>query len=118
LTGRGAVTLNTKKKYIDDYIVVDVVNDGSSPSVAITLAALGWEGSTAPFTQAITVTGLEATELPLISLQMPDGSSTSMDTYAFEFDKVSQCEVTANTLTFQCDEVKPTIDLLLIVKRG
>ena len=66
-----------------------------------------WTGSSAPYTQAVTVSGILATDCPHIT---PVYSSTLSTALAQKeaWSMVSKAETSANTVTFTCFEEKPT----------
>lgn len=70
-----------------------------------TLYSDSWDGSTAPYTQTINVTGILSTDKPVVGLSSP--SLSNLDSWSF----VSSVQSGSGTLTFQCFEDKPTVNL-------
>lgn len=87
--------------------VYQPVGDYAAPSVAksVTLAASGWTGSEAPFTQTVNVTGATATNVKVVS-----PAYASVDEYAA--CGVKAAAEGAGTITFACTTV-PENDLTI-----
>ena len=75
-----------------------------------TLANTGWTGSSAPYTKAVTVTGiLAAGKPPIVDVTLSETWSTAMIEDE-EWAKIKRIAYTNNTLTFYATEV-PTVSL-------
>lgn len=79
-----------------------------------TLTASGWSGSTAPYTQTVTVSGITSSHNPIIDVVMSGTYSTDQqrnDQWGYIYRAVTG----TNSITFYAS-VKPTIDLPIRVK--
>lgn len=82
-----------------------------SLDVTVTLGT-SWTGSAAPYSQSVTVTGLLATDSPILDIQ------TSLNNYAVEEENwmnIFKAESSADKLTFYAKE-KTTVNLTIKVK--
>ena len=66
-----------------------------------------WTGSSAPYTQNVTVSGILATDCPHITPVYSSTLSTALGQKE-AWSMVSKAETSANTITFTCFEEKPT----------
>ena len=83
----------------------------AKPTVtAVTLTAAGWTGSSAPYTQAVTVSGVLADESKQLIQPIPAEASKAAYAEAGVYASVQ----TANSLTFSCSE-EPTVDLKVYI---
>ena len=81
-----------------------------------TLTAAGWSNS-APYTQAVTVSGITGNDAPIIS--PGDLSSKTAANYAAlikNFAMIDRAVTSANTITFYCYRKKPTGAIPLFIK--
>ena len=76
----------------------------------VTLTAAGWTGSSASYTQAVTVSGVLADESKQLIQPIPAEASKTAYTDAGAYASVQA----ANSLTFSCSE-KPAVDLTVYV---
>lgn len=86
----------------------------SKASYSATLSSSGWSSS-APYTQTVTVSGILATDSPIIDLNM---SSATVDTAAdlqADWSLVGRITTAANSITAYCYEDKPAANLPLII---
>ena len=81
----------------------------------VTLAAASWTGASAPYTQTVNVTGIIATDKPIIDIVVSSTVATGIDEIT-DFAKITKAETGAGTITFSCYEDKPTNDLTIAVK--
>lgn len=82
----------------------------SAKKFTATLAADGWEGTEAPYTQTVAVNGMLATYEPIADVEY----STSFETRkneAVAWGKVSTIVTGSGNITAYCDISKPTVDL-------
>lgn len=81
-----------------------------------TLTAAGWSSS-APYTQTVSVSGITASDAPVISYKIPDGSSASaVAAIKKAWSCVDRGVTGANTITFYCYAKKPTSDVIVCIK--
>ena len=73
------------------------------------LTVAGWSGSAAPYTQAVTVTGVLATDEPMVDLIPSDTYSTAALEDS-QWGQIYKAVATANTITFYA-KVKPSVAL-------
>jgi hypothetical protein len=81
-------------------------------SVSATLATASWVGSSAPYTQTLTVTGLGATQNGTISIAQ---SATATQRTAALTAKLSVTGQAAASLTITADGTKPTVAIPVTV---
>lgn len=93
------------------------LNDVKAESfdATVTLAAASWTGASAPYTQTVNVTGIIATDKPIIDVVVSSTVATGIDEIA-DFAKITKAETGAGTITFSCYEDKPSNDLTVAVK--
>ena len=83
-------------------------NLGAASRVSYTATiTTAWTGSSAPYTQAVTVSGILATDCPHITPVYSSTLSTALGQKE-AWSMVSKAETSANTITFTCFEEKPT----------
>lgn len=79
-----------------------------------TLPSASWTGSSAPYTKSVTVTGIVATDEPIVEI-IPSGvyetDVTMRNNWALVYDGITS----TNTITFYADSV-PTADISLSIK--
>ena len=73
-----------------------------------------WTGTAAPFTKAQTVTGILATDNPIIDVEM-SGTYATDEARAKAWGHIYRAVTTANTVTFYAKE-KPTVELPIQLK--
>ena len=83
-----------------------------STTITATLTSSGWTGDAAPYTQAITVTGLSATQNGTIALSQ---SATAAQRETSRKAILSITGHKTNTLTIVADGEKPGADIPVIV---
>ena len=86
------------------------VDSRAPKSTTITLTASGWTGTSAPYTQTVTVSGVSANETQQSIQPTPKLSSQA----AYMEAGVYASGQAANSLTFSCSK-KPTVDLTVYV---
>lgn len=96
----------------------DLSNTPTIPTVSDYSASLlssGWNGSSAPYTQTVSVQGILATDTPIVDVVLDSNTSTAIsqnNSWAF----VSKIETSANSITATCLESKPEVDLPILLK--
>ena len=82
-----------------------------------TLTAAGWSGSAAPYTQTLTISGMQATDNPFLG---PNYTSTDVDTVKAQeeaFSLIGRIDSGAGTVTvYVYEDSKPEIDIPILVK--
>lgn len=79
-------------------------------NTSCTLAANGWTGASAPYTQTVNVASILATDRAYVDLSVSSTTATGIDEIE-NWAYISKVESGAGTLTFTCYEDKPDIDL-------
>lgn len=91
------------------------INEKVSKTVLVTLSTSGWTGDTAPYVQSVEVDGLTdekfAKAYPAWPETLEDKLALSEETV-----KVRAATRSGNTMTFECWEDKPTLDIPVIVE--
>ena len=80
-----------------------------------TLTVAGWTGAAAPYTQTVNVTGILATDRPMLDLSVSSTVATGIDEID-DWALISKAETGAGTITFSCYEDIPTTELTVNVK--
>jgi len=81
----------------------------STAFTGLTLAAASWTGEEAPYTYALTVTGLLAADMPVVDVVM-SGTYETDAARDEEWAKIYRAVPSADTLTFYAKD-KPLADL-------
>lgn len=86
----------------------------SVPTVLETTVTLGtsWSGTSSPFSQAVTVSGLLSTDKPILDVQV---SLSDYENQEIEWSKIVKAESASNKLTFYAKS-KTTKSLTIKVK--
>lgn len=71
-----------------------------------------WDGTTAPYTQLVAISGVTAADVPIIDLVV---DTTSYDTQEAEWSKIIKAETYAGGIKFYARE-KTTVQLTINVK--
>jgi hypothetical protein len=80
-----------------------------------TLTAAGWTGDAAPYTQTVTVEGIQASDTPHVAPIYSDGMAAKLaekEAWAM----VCEAEAAAEALTFTCFEEKPGVDITIQIE--
>ena len=80
-----------------------------------TLTSAGWSGS-GPYTQSVTVSGISASDTPLIECVADVSSVSEKRLMQQQWNKVDYIECAANKITATCNFDKPTVNLSLRIK--
>ena len=89
--------------------VLDTLGEAVSVEYSGTLAADGWTGSAAPFSQAVTISGVLSTDSPIIDLVPSNVYATAVAEDA-AWGSIYRAVATTNTITFYAKE-EPTVAL-------
>lgn len=80
-----------------------------------TFSADGWNGTSAPYTQTLTISGMQVSDNPLVDVNL-ENVSDAVGVIA-EWALIGRMTVTAdNTVVGYCYEEKPTINIPVIFK--
>lgn len=90
--------------------VLNTLGEAVSVEYGGTLAADGWTGTEAPFTQAVTINGILATDSPIIDLVPDDGDYATAVAEDTAWCSIYRAVASANTITFYAKEA-PTVAL-------
>ncbi len=80
-----------------------------------TLSSSAWTGSSAPYTQTVTVSGIKDTDTPSIAPVYSSTNATAT-TERDSWNLVCKAETGSGVITFTCFEAKPTVDLTLQIE--
>lgn len=87
----------------------------SSVSIYTATITTTWTGASAPYTQAVTVTGILATDVPeIIPVYSATNATAVLEKTAWA--SISKADTSANTITFTCFEDKPTQAINIKIK--
>jgi hypothetical protein len=81
----------------------------------ITIPTTGWVGSVAPFTLAVTVTGIAELDRPTIDIDFSNVNYTDVQIHNETWGLIYRAVTTANTITFYATAV-PTVQIKVIAK--
>lgn len=91
------------------------ISDGAvSQTFTTVITADGWTGESAPYTNAVTVTGLLATDAPLVDM-IPSDTFETAETEIEAFANIYRMVTAENKLTVYTAE-KPTVDIAIQIK--
>lgn len=74
------------------------------------LTADGWTGETAPYTQVVTISGIDETSRPYLYPILSDTVETGLEQQK-QWGYITKAVTSADTITFSCYKTKPTIDI-------
>ena len=95
---------------------LDLSKSNKSTSTTATLLASGWTGTTAPYSQTISVTGVTATSVNEI---LPSLSITSDQLESLQDANLQDGSQSSNSITIKAWGDKPSIDLpIRVIIRG
>lgn len=107
-TKESKLVVGPSSAWVHGVNILDSGSQGVSRSVDVTLAASGWEGSSAPYTQRIFVSGLMAGQDGVIG---PGQSASDAQATAIEDACMRISAQDSSTLTITAKGAKPSIDL-------
>lgn len=90
--------------------VLNTLGEAVSVEYSGTLATDGWTGSAAPFSQAVTISGVLSTDSPIIDLVPDDDDYATAVAEDTAWGSIYRAAATTNTITFYAKE-KPTVAL-------
>ena len=103
--------INALKLEIDE--VQQSVAERIPLNYTVTLVAENWLGDTAPYTQTVAVSGILATDSPIVDILLTDGSETAeLEAWGY----IGRIDTAADSITVTCFEDKPSIDLNVQIK--
>lgn len=106
----GEYTLETLPKYQPKGYMVEALNCGAlTVHKTLTIPASGWS-STAPYTQTVSVEGVNAEDVPHVSPVYSDDLTSAL-AQKEAWGMVSRAKTVANAITFYCFEDKPSADI-------
>lgn len=110
-------TLSKSGKFADAKVVGDKINEKAETATYTgILKSSGWSSS-APYSQAITVSGILATDIPFADVDMSDASTGDDGTTLTDaWGLIGRVTANAGSITAYCYEEKPTVDISLILK--
>lgn len=94
--------------------LLNMINEHAPLLYSATLPTGGWSTS-APYTQTITVSGIRATDTPLVDVVLSATLATRLaqrEAYGY----VGMIVAATDSITVTCDEDKPTVDLTISLK--
>jgi hypothetical protein len=83
--------------------------------INITIPTTDWVGSEAPFTRAITVTGIAELDRPIIDIDLSDVAYVNVEVHNEAWGLIYRAVTTENTITFYAKKV-PTVQIKVTAK--
>ncbi len=116
--GEPAFTTDTKEFFIGDgttNIKINAAQNNSSVTTYTTTITTTWTGTTAPYTQSISIPGISASDTPIVDAVL---SSTLATAQAEEsaWNCVSKIVTDANKIVVTCNKKKPTTAIPIQLK--
>ena len=116
---------NANASVLDSGITTSKLADGAVTAVKIasgavtqtftaTIPAAGWTGEAAPYTNAMTVTGLLAADTPLVDM-IPSDTFETAEAEIEAYGAIYRMRTAENTLTVYATE-KPAVDINIQIK--
>lgn len=102
-------TVSTTQLDSNSVTSVKIAANAVSTTYTGDLTATGWSGSAAPYSQAVTITGVLATDTPIVDLVASDTYATA-ESQIEGWANIYRAVATSNTITFYATD-KPTIAL-------
>ena len=102
----GTYTIDTLPEYQPKGYMVEALNCGALHVTTTATLSTSWSGS-GPYTQAVSVSGILATDMPHITPVYSADNATAI-AQKEAWASVSKAETSANNITFTCFEDKPT----------
>lgn len=87
----------------------------STTTYTATIATTDWTGSSAPYTKAVTVSGILSTDNPIIDLDLSSATYSDVASIQTNWGKIYRAVTSTDTITFYTSEV-PTIALPIQIK--
>ena len=81
----------------------------------ITIPTTGWSTGSAPFTLAVTVTGISEADIPVIDIDLSAVDFANLEAHSTAWNLIYRAVTTANTITFYATEV-PATQIKVIAK--
>ena len=113
--GGGAAGSIVTENLADDVVTAPKIADGAvSQTFTTVITADGWAGEVAPYTNAVTVTGLLATDAPLVDM-IPSETYETAEAETEAYANIYRMVTADNQLTAYATE-KPTVDISIQIK--
>ena len=81
-----------------------------------TFAANGWTGSSAPFQNSVSVSGIVSTDTPIVALNLANNTTSANAILAHQAWSYINSVVTGNGTVTAYANKKPTVDLPIVIK--
>lgn len=115
LTFDSTPTENSANPVTSDGVYTALAGKAETTNTTVSLPAASWVGAAAPYTQTVNVTGILATDTPIIDVVVSSTVATGIDEVA-AWACITKAKTGAGTITFSCYEDKPTTDITVAVK--
>lgn len=111
---KGQVEQAASGSLIDGSVTAPKIADGAVSTVYTATLNTTWSGSAAPYTKAQTISGILASDKPIIDL-VPSATFTDAEAQEEAWANVYRAVTSANTITFYAKE-KPTVSIPIQVR--
>lgn len=108
------ITQDSSNRFVTDAEKSTWNGKASVLDLTVTLPSTSWTGASAPYTKAVTLSGILSTDKPIVDIE-PSGTYATDVIMRENWKKVYDLDTSTNTLTFYADSV-PSADIPLKVK--
>lgn len=109
-TGNYGDSTVTTAKIANNAVTVNKIADNAVSTIYTgNLTVAGWSGSAAPYSQAVTITGVLATDTPIVDL-VPSTTYATAESQIEGWANIYRAVASANTITFYATDI-PTVSL-------
>nr|DAI01002.1 MAG TPA: hypothetical protein [Caudoviricetes sp.] len=109
-TGNYGDSTVTTAKIVNNAVTVNKIADNAVSTIYTgNLTVASWSGSAAPYSQAVTITGVLATDTPIVDL-VPSTTYATAESQIDGWANIYRAVASANTITFYATDI-PTVSL-------
>lgn len=115
-TGAVPITRTINSKPLDSNIELNCTDIGASSTKIYTATILsGWTGSSAPYTQTVSVNGITSADTPIVDVILSSDTNTALSQLE-AWGCISKISTGTNQITITCLENKPNISIPIQLK--
>lgn len=91
------------------------VNGAAAVQTFTTNIGTSWSGTSAPYTQSITISGIKSSDRPIMDLNLANTTYANVENISSQYSKIYRAVTAANKITFYASE-KTTISIPIVLK--